>query len=256
MPENGNQPHKAVTSIFGAIPQVLREANSDIKVISLVALLAFAAVIVLAPMNILNEAVIYSFFGVLLFVLIAVLLLTRFRGEPAPSETDDPAPTVFAYDAFISAPMDGFKADENVDPKMARELHNENMRIFQTNLRKCCRMDRTFYAGLDMPSRTDYDDETVGLKNVWTTIRQARLFILIYPKRSASSIIFEAGMAIALGKPSFWFVKRGERLPYLMRGYQASLTEGLPLVRIIEYDAFDEVIQKLQNNGAEIFSLS
>jgi len=71
--------------------------------------------------------------------------------------------------------------------------------------------------------------------------------MLIYPDKIISSVLFEAGLAVALGKPSVYFIRDRSSLPFLKKkAEQAELPAG---VRIYEYESLAKIETLLQNPG-------
>ena len=85
----------------------------------------------------------------------------------------------------------------------------------------------------------------------------SRRSILAYPERLSSSIVFEAGLALAYGEPTVWFVRDRSHLLYLMReADQASGRSGKRLpVRILRYSDFDDLIRSFEVNGTRLFEM-
>ena len=57
----------------------------------------------------------------------------------------------------------------------------------------------------------------MALKIDIDALMDSKKFILIYPKKITSSVIFEAGVAYAQNKESLYFVKDKNDLPYVMK---------------------------------------
>lgn len=71
--------------------------------------------------------------------------------------------------------------------------------------------------------------------------------MLVYPEEIVSSVLFEAGIAVALGKPSVYFIRDRGSLPFLMKkAEQAKLPAG---VQIYEYESFSKIENLLRTPG-------
>ena len=79
-------------------------------------------------------------------------------------------------------------------------------------------------------------------------IETAACFVLVYPRKVASSALVEIGYAIACGKPSLILVHSIEDLPYFFRdvsesGFQGGSQGQVPPIRIVAFDTPEEAIE-------------
>lgn len=82
----------------------------------------------------------------------------------------------------------------------------------------------TFYS----PQKA-FSEETAAL-------RQSDNFVLLFPHGTKNSgVIFEAGFAAALGKPSLYFVQEKSDLPYMLR------EADLPLAALVKIRLYKDV---------------
>ena len=99
----------------------------------------------------------------------------------------------------------------------------------------------------DIESQRLLPPEDFSLSEDLEALRRSKYFMLVYPERIVSSVLFEAGLAVALGKPSVYFIRDRRNLPFLMKqAEQAKLPAG---VRIYEYESLSKIENLLQNPG-------
>jgi len=155
--------------------------------------------------------------------------------------TDSQRPT----DVFLACPMfgsDDYRASQTLAHKVA------------TVLRDSCGVGRVFFAAEDRASSDDFEEPATALQINMRPFRSARAFAMILPKPSPSGVLVEAGLALALGLPSVYFVPTRDTLPWILRDVSASAVEGFPTVRVVEYfEDQDLLLQKIRNCGRELF---
>jgi hypothetical protein len=138
--------------------------------------------------------------------------------------------TAEPFDVFLASPMDGL-GEEYEDQR------NSILDVVRL-LRQIPGRDRVYYAGENLPTREDYDDEGIALRDCLRNLRAARFFLLIYPRRVASSVILEAGFALMLAKPGVIFYRRREDLPFLLRDVRSEF----PAMHTCKYSSFDNLL--------------
>lgn len=237
-------------------PKVLKELQSTTQLLGLVVLVAAIALIGagISTSGNIQYLCVGGGLALLLMVVLGALYLESKRiaghtGMPATglAEVEPPA----RYDVFLSTPMAAHTDDA------ARQQHHDQIVKVKDALRVHCKVDRTFYAGTDIVDEKTFESEDLSLRSNFDALTKSRNFVLIYPKRLASSMLVEAGMALASRKNSVWFVKKGEQLPFLLRGgANASGKDGLPNIRLYEYESIDDIVTRLKNNGPELFKPS
>jgi hypothetical protein len=118
-------------------------------------------------------------------------------------------------------------------------------------LQDSCRFRSVFYAGRNIETKEKFEAEDFSLSDDLAALRRSKYFMLVYPERLVSSVLFEAGLAIALGKPSVYFVRDLSSLPFLMKkAEQAKLPAR---VRIYEYESLAKIQTLLQNLGERLW---
>jgi hypothetical protein len=148
-------------------------------------------------------------------------------------------------DVFLAVPMDS----------LGKEYQGQRPKVLQLleSLRQLPGCSRVYYAGESLPTPDDYDDEGIALRDCTHQLRRARFFLMIYPQKVASSVILEAGIALALGIPGVIFYKKSEDLPFLLRG----VTKAFPAMHTCKFTQFynllsllsDQVSARLQGRG-------
>jgi nucleoside 2-deoxyribosyltransferase len=139
----------------------------------------------------------------------------------------------YKYDVFLSSPMSAFKTDE--DYKKDRDV--------MLTLKKYLEKQKNFsiyYAGEHINSNISFENELVG-HNDFEAIKNSRCFIMFYPESIVSSVLVEAGYALALKKPSIYFVHNKEKLPFLLREAHHSY----PNVQVFEYTDLEQVLRMM-----------
>ena len=147
-------------------------------------------------------------------------------------------------DVFLSVPMASFESDAQYQPFRA-----DAMKVVKA-LRERCGL--TVFCALEkIESIAQFDTYGAGAQQDIRELRQSANFVMLYPERLATSALFEAGYALALGMPCRFFVRdqHDERyqLPFLMR----SLPEAFSHVSIIddtEWTTYEHLADRLVQN--------
>jgi len=147
------------------------------------------------------------------------------------------APARFDYDVFLSAPMAAFSDDGQY-----RAARAEIAKVF-TALTIGCGY-RVYWAAEKIESIADFDSLDVSVMADLKAIDASRSFMLIYPEKLVTSALFEAGYALARGRPASYFVRQRDDLPFLMR----ELAGSVPTVKIhtaADWKDFDALAKKV-----------
>lgn len=154
----------------------------------------------------------------------------------------------YKYDVFVAAAMAGHNGD-------AEYTENRNTVLAMIEvLKQRCGFDSVFYAGMNMATMEDFDPEELALRKDMAALRESRYFILFYPKKIVSSVIYEAGWALILGKPSIYIVGDDQDLPFLMQEASQAFVERR--VRIFECANQASLLERLTAYGTELFDAS
>lgn len=152
------------------------------------------------------------------------------------------------YDAFVSAPMAAFADEEKYKKSRADVL--AVIKALQT----FCGYKDIYYAGSSIRSSQEFEAADLAFCTDFEAIRDSKVFLLIYPENVASSVLVEAGIAIALGKPAIYFTHLNAKLPFiLVSASQAKDVEGLAKIRSYTYETPKDIINHFRINKAAAF---
>ena len=148
----------------------------------------------------------------------------------------------FKYDVFLAAPMAGINTDEDFTRAMSK------MEELLAVLDDECNFKRIYFAGKGMKTKKDFDNAGLSVKEDTDAIRDSKIFILVYPQRIVSSVLYEAGIALAYGKPSFYF---GNEFPFLM----TQANNAFKHIKIYTASSIDDVITDVRKNKQTLFDI-
>lgn len=135
---------------------------------------------------------------------------------------------------FVSSPLASVSPEQRVDVvKGARDI----VAHLRTHF-------RVYFAGAERADGSNDQPSATAAREVTKELRACSAFVLFYPERCPTSAIFEAGMALVLRKPSLYFCKDREHLPFLLR----DLSNVTSLVKIFEYRTVEGIIQLLRDH--------
>ena len=135
------------------------------------------------------------------------------------------------YDLFISSPMTSLLEDEY---ESFQKYINEE--IIET-LEETKRFHKIYYAGRKFENLYQVDPSSISVKKDLEALRTSKYYVLIHQKTVNSSVLIEAGYALALRKQSFYFVQEISHLPYMLREAPQSYTN----VKIYIYSSKDHL---------------
>ena len=152
-----------------------------------------------------------------------------------------------AFDIFLAVPMAAY---ENEDEYQA--ARNEVLKIIST-FRELYQL-RVYCAIENRPTIKSFQTASVSVKTDFKALRQSRTFVLIYPKKLHSSVILEAGFALALRKYSVYFVSNRKDLPFMLQEAAGAFPDVVieELTCSLDYNC---IIDAIKNNGKELFGL-
>ncbi len=153
-----------------------------------------------------------------------------------PVETEKEQPD----SAFISTPIASFTADEY---KRMKKIVKDLIRVLRYELE----ILHIYYAGEDIDGVEDFHSPEVAIKQDMQGICSYEFFILIYPGRYISSVLVEAGYALALRKKCLFFVQKRSDLPFILQ----SADKVFKRVRIVEYGAMEDIPGLLKTEGLQ-----
>lgn len=148
--------------------------------------------------------------------------------------------------------MASLKTEEDYQKYRNEALHLE------TILKDKCNFQTIFYAGRHLKTKAEFEAQNLSLEDDFDALRASRYFLLLYPERIVSSVLFEAGWALALGKPSVYYVRDRHDLPFLMAEAPAASLNAK--VRIYEYGSSangrDEILRLLDCHKERLWGKS
>lgn len=160
----------------------------------------------------------------------------RVRREPVGARAE----------VFLSAPMAALGRD-TYDP--VRKLA---VRVADA-LRRSCGITHVYCAAEDIDSPSQFDPEWRALQEITVPLMAADRYFLLLPERLPSSVLVEAGMALALQRRSVYAVHRRSDLPFLLRQVADAHVEALARVRVIEYRDDDDLVRQIADSGPHLF---
>lgn len=232
--------------MFNNWPKILQEVRS---------FFAFGALVVLAGQGLLvflaRRAEGWDFtlivIGCVLLMFFAILMTARHSERELASRTKTSRPEIdlqsepveakvsaLDFDVFVSSPMaaltDGqFAADRREVAKIVDCLRTE------------CGKKKVFWAAEKIDRPKKFEPPAVSVERDVRAIEASEYFVLVYYRQSTSSVIFEAGVALALGKKCIYFVRNRNHLPFLMQ----HLGEVFENVRIYDFESNADIIRLL-----------
>lgn len=150
------------------------------------------------------------------------------------------------YDLFLACPMAAWGNDETF--KKERDAALQIVAALQGH----CKVKTVYYAGQAITSVKGFDEHDVAAEENLEALRNCACFLMIYPGRMVSSVLFEAGYALALKKQSIYFVRKLDDLPYIMKKANSLSGSAFPRVKIYEYQDIEHLIRILQQNKARL----
>ena len=143
------------------------------------------------------------------------------------------------FDLFFAYPMAAWD-----DAEMYKKERDAALQIVAA-LHGPCKVKTVYYAGQAITSTADFDENDVAAEENLEALRNCGCFLMVYPGRMVSSVLFEAGYALALKKNSIYFVRRIDDLPYIMKKAHTLSGSAFPRVKIYEYQDADHLIRLL-----------
>lgn len=177
----------------------------------------------------------------LLLALLGASLIVRDTRNPRPGQ-----PFRLDYDVFVASPMAA------LDGEAAYKAQRDEVTAIKEALRAHSGVDRIYDAG-DKIEGVKWDPKDSAAEDDLEALRHSRNFVLIYPERIASSVLFEAGYALGMGKPAVYIVRETEKLPYLMQELN-NLSRIYPQVRIWQCPDTAAIVERIRQTGKRMFA--
>jgi hypothetical protein len=131
---------------------------------------------------------------------------------------------------FVAAPMSGYGSDD------LYKLHLKVVLHICSELEAQSCVEQVYFAGRDIQSIAGFTNPTDAFKHDYRALKQCDLFLMYYPTPVRSSVLVEAGIALGLGKRSFYACPTKEVLPYLLvNASSLSGVDGFPSIALWEW---------------------
>lgn len=176
-------------------------------------------------------------------------VLALFGGALIARDTRNPRPRQpfrLDYDVFIASPMAA------LDDEAAYKAQRQEVEAIKEALHSYSDVGKVYDAGAKIQG-VKWDPKDFAAEIDLEALRHSRNFLLVYPERIASSVLFEAGYALGMGKPAVYVVREKEKLPYLMQELN-NLSRIYPQVRIWECDNTAAIVDRIRQTGKRMFT--
>ena len=168
----------------------------------------------------------------------------KLESEIHEIKTKTPPKKEYLHDVFISSPMAAY--NDNKKYQLDRSKILDIIKVFEDK----CNFKSIVYAGRDISSIYDFEAPDISVKDDLRLMKDSKYFVLIYPEKITSSVIFEAGWALALKKPSLYFLKNREDLPFLMRQSE----QAFDTVKVYTYSNHKDILRLISKHKEVLFS--
>jgi hypothetical protein len=148
------------------------------------------------------------------------------------------------HEVFLAVPM------ASVDDADYELVRNEAIELVKA-LEEKCGENCVFYAGREIASKLEFEAADLSAQADLEAIAASRYFVMLLPKKVASSVLFEAGVAVALRKPSLYFVRDRDDLPFLMQ----QVEQAFAWVKLYECATLPDVTRLVRKHGKALFPL-
>jgi hypothetical protein len=162
--------------------------------------------------------------------------------DPTISSSPEASRRSHQYDVFVSAPIAGFSTDEEIQTNHDRI--SPIVKYFEIELGF-----KVFWAGRDIRCRADFEAPDISAIDDVQAIRNSKYFLLLYPNKILSSVLFEAGIALRSCLVSIYIVNNKGDLPFLMD----SASQAFSNVRIYKATLPDEALALIRKHGKHFF---
>ena len=149
-------------------------------------------------------------------------------------------PATARYDVFLSAPMAGLRSADKY-----RAFRADVLSVVAA-LEECGLS--VFFAGRDAESPDQFDEPDASVVRDLDALKNSRYLLMVYPERVVSSVLVEAGYALATGMKAVYFVRDVKHLPFLLRHL-----DRVHPVKIYEYETAERIITLVRRHGAKLF---
>jgi hypothetical protein len=224
--------NKNMLGLPGNTVDILKEVKTPLSFLTLVVIIMGGLLVYLAQKA---DGVNYTILliAILLLISIPIIFVTvlLLRGTNRQVElTSDEKITTYKYDVFLSMPMASLN---DADYVSVRKFGLDVTKY----LREHCNQSRVKFVGEFIEDKGEFDPNDTAVLDDLEDIKNSKYFVMIYPERIVTSVLVEAGIALALGKVCRYFAKSREDLPFLMQQSEQAFTN----VRIYEYADLEDI---------------
>jgi nucleoside 2-deoxyribosyltransferase len=150
-------------------------------------------------------------------------------------------PKKVKHDLFFSYPMAAWGDGDKFKKERTTALE-----IIEA-LRTYSGAKDVYFAGRQIASTTSFQSTDVAAEVDLKAIDEARYFVMVLPEKMSSSVIFEAGYALAKKKPGVYFVNDLEHLPFLMKNIEALPRDQFPRHKIYTFKNQADLLSLIEN---------
>lgn len=135
-----------------------------------------------------------------------------------------------------------------------KKNREEAMKVIQS-LRSSTGISEIYFSGEKVDSFDKFENFGVAAQVDLNAVDKCKYFVMVFPEKITSSVIFEAGYALAKRKTSIYFVKDKNHLPYLMRDLSLlPLTNKFPRIKLCTFTDYNDLNTQIKNVGASLIS--
>jgi hypothetical protein len=149
------------------------------------------------------------------------------------------------YDVFVSSPLAGFASDAEIEA-----YHHAVVPLVEYLERDLG--VAVFWAGRKIKKKADFDLPDFSARDDVEALKTSRCFLMLYPQRAVSSVLFEAGIALRTCLVSIYFVRKQEDLPFLM----VNASQAFLNVRTYEAEIPENALQLIKRHGKRFFEVT
>jgi len=211
--------------------------------IGLLALVVLVAEVILGVLAAKADGTDFTILVIGMLVILGAVLLIVFKKSKSLHDSPGTEQVAIRHDLFLASPMASFDSDEEY------KQEREEILALITTFRKSCKFNSVIYAGRDIEGMKDFDAPDISVKDDFEALKESRYFVMVMPRKLTSSVLVEAGAALAKGKPSIYFVKDRDDLPFLLG--QAEMAFGF--VKIYEYSTFSDITKLVTHHGNDLW---
>lgn len=146
-------------------------------------------------------------------------------------------------EVFVAAVMAG-----HATPEAYAKERTEVLRVVAALRNKT--KGGVFYAGETLQEPSDFEQAGTVATEDMRLVAQSRYFLMIYPSKVASSVLMEAGVALAYERPSVYCISKTDDLPYLM---QRAVMDKRVKATAITIQTIDQLVKMIEQKGLDLF---